>query len=368
MDINSALQALRDPLGLPFFPWVFQLLMVLTFALHILFVNLVVGGIAIAVYGHFKGGEFNRRLSKALAQVSTINLSLAIVLAVAPLLFVQVIYDPFWYVSNSLSAWWTMVFLLVVALGFLANYVFYLKRKNKPQGYGLFGMMGLVLVFCAGIIISALSVQALAPGEWLKWYAAGGGELVTSGTSLYRFELGRFSHFMVPAFINTGIFMMLYAWYFRPRADFDGAYLDWVGQTGARVAKIAAMIQVVVGFWWLLAVPADLHFMKNPFLWIGVSLGLLLLVGLMKGQYEPDRYAIPLVLLSFVAILGMGTAREALRMTYLGVFEYSIYDYPVNVDWGSTALFWGTFVMGLVVIAYPIMVAFKLGRGTLTES
>lgn len=368
MDINSALQALRDPLGLSFFPWMFQLLMVLTFALHILFVNLVIGGIAIAIYGHFKGGDFNKRLSKALAQVSTINLSLAIVLAVAPLLFVQVIYDPFWYVSNSLSAWWTMVFLLVVALGFLSNYVFYLKRKKNPQGYGLFGVLGLLFVLCGGIIISALSVQALAPGEWLKWYTAAGNDLVTGGLGLYRFELGRFSHFMVPAFINIGIFMMLYAWYFRPRSDFDGAYLDWVGLTGARIAKIAAMIQVVVGFWWLLTVPTDLHFMRNPFLWIGVSLGLLLLVGLMKGQHEPDRYALPLALLSFVAILGMGTAREALRMTYLGVFEYSIYDYPVNVDWGSTALFLVTFVMGLVVIAYPIMIAFKLGRGTLTET
>ncbi len=367
MDINSTLQALRDPFGVPFFPWVFQLLMVLTFALHILFVNLVVGGIAVAVYEHFKGGDFNRRLSKALAQVSTINLSVAIVLGVAPLLFVQVIYDPFWYVSNTLSAWWAMIFLLVVALGFLATYVFYLKRKKNPQGYGLFGGLALVFVLCAGIIISALSVQALVPGQWLEWYTANGG-LVTTGTSLYRFELGRFTHFMVPAFINIGIFMMLYAWYFRPRSDFDGAYLDWVGRSGARMAKIAAMIQVVVGFWWLLTVPADLHFMKNPFLWVGAALGLLLLVGLMKAENEPDRYAIPMALLSFVAILGMGTAREALRMTYLGVFEYSIYDYPVNVDWGSTALFFGTFVMGLVVIAYPMIVAFKLGRGTLTES
>ncbi|MBN2809555.1 MAG: hypothetical protein JXR80_08710 [Deltaproteobacteria bacterium] len=367
MDINSALQALRDPLGVPFFPWVFQLLMVLTFALHILFVNLVVGGLALAVYEHFKGGDFNLRLSKALAQVSTVNLSVAIVLGVAPLLFVQVIYDPFWYASNSLSAWWAMAFLLVIALGFLATYVFYLKRKKSPQGYGLFGVSGLVFVLCAGIIISALSVQALVPQKWLEWYSANGG-LATTGTSLYHFEIGRFSHFIVPAFINIGIFMMLYAWYFRPRADADAAYLDWVGRSGAKMAKIAAMIQVVVGFWWLLTVPADLHFMRNPFLWIGASLGLLLLVGLMKAESAPDRYAIPMALLSFVAILGMGTAREALRMAYLGVFDYSIYTYPLNIDWGSTALFLVTFVMGLVVIAYPMTVAFKLGRGTLTES
>ncbi len=367
MDINTALQALRDPFGVPFFPWVFQLLMVLTFALHIISVNLAVGGIAVSVYEHFKGGEYNRKLSQMLAKVATISLSSAIVLGVAPLLFVQVIYDPFWYVSNSLSAWWAIAFLLFITLGFLAHYVFYLKRHKNPAGYGLFGLSGLVFVLAAGVVMSALSVQALVPGAWLDWYSANG-SLVTTGTTLYKFELGRFLHFIVPSFINIGIFMMLYAWYFRPRADIDGAWLDWVGRAGVKVAKIATMIEIVIGFWWLVMIPADLGFLHNHWLWLGSLLGLLLMVGLMKAEKDPERFAVPMALLSFIAVFGMSAAREVLRMVYVGAFKYSIYDYPVNVDWGSTALFLGTFVMGLIVMAYPLIVVFKLGRGRLSES
>jgi len=367
VDINSALTAMRDPFGVPFFPWVFQLLLVLTFALHIIFVNLVIGGLALAVYNHYKGGDFNLRLSRALARASTVNISLAMVLGVAPLLFVQVIYDPFWYVSNTLSAWWAMAFLLLVVLGFLSAYVFYLKRRQPGQGFGGCGILALFFLLVAGFILSALSLQALVPDQWLLWYTANGG-LATTGSGLYRFEAGRFSHFIVPAFINIGIFMMLYAWYFRPRTDVDGKYLDWVAQSGAKLAKVATMVQVLVGFWWLLALPAELQFMTNPFLWGGALLGVGLLVGLMKAEVAPERYALPLALFSLVAVLGMGSAREVLRMAYLQVFEYSIYDYPTSIDWGSTVLFLGTFVMGLVVIAYPLAVVFKLGRGTLIKS
>jgi hypothetical protein len=365
MDIQSALIGLRDPMGIPFFPWLFQGLMVLTFALHILLVNLVVGGICLAVYHHFKGGEYGTLLSKTMARCSTVNLSLAIVLGVAPLLFIQVIYDPFWYAANSISAWWAMVFLLVTTLGFLSLYVFYLKRAKQPSGFGIFGIFSLAMVVFAGVIMSMFAMQQLLPEKWLSWYIVND-SLQTLGGSFHAFSLGRFLHFMVPAFINIGIYMMLYAWYFRPRPDFDQNYLDWVGKTGARMAKIAAMVQVVIGFWWLFTVPMKFSFYSNPLFLLGAALGVLVMVLLMAGQKDPDRYALPLGILSLVAVLGMSTAREVLRMSYLGQFDYSVYQYPVNLDLGSTALFLVTFIMGLVVIAYPITIAFKLGRGTLS--
>ena len=55
--VNEVLAALRDPMGVPLYPVVFQLLMVLTFALHILFVNFVVGGLLISLWGRFRRAE-----------------------------------------------------------------------------------------------------------------------------------------------------------------------------------------------------------------------------------------------------------------------------------------------------------------------
>ena len=50
MDTNLMIQTLQDPLGVPFYPVVFQGLGILTFALHIFFVNLVLGGALIALF------------------------------------------------------------------------------------------------------------------------------------------------------------------------------------------------------------------------------------------------------------------------------------------------------------------------------
>ena len=93
--VNEVLAALRDPMGVPLYPVVFQLLMVLTFALHILFVNFVVGGLLISLWGRFRRAERWQRLSATTARIATISVSFAVLIGVAPLLFVQVIYDPF---------------------------------------------------------------------------------------------------------------------------------------------------------------------------------------------------------------------------------------------------------------------------------
>ncbi len=361
-EMANILNSMRDPMGVPFYPWIFQALMVLTFALHILFVNLVVGGVSVAMYGHLKGEPDWKRLSATLARASTVNLSLAIVLGVAPLLFVQVIYDPFWYFSNVLSGWWAMGFLLFICIAFLSLYVFYLKRGDTLGGYGLFGAIALVMLALTAITISALTVQSLHPESWKSWYLAGR-QMNTAGTGLHALSIPRLLHFIVPSFAITGIFMMLYSWYFHPRRDIDSDYLGWVGKVGARLALYFTLLQVVVGVWWLFSVPRDLGFLYNPAFMGGAALGLVTLVILFAAQKDPQRFALPSALVAFVAVLGMSIAREALRMAYLGKFNYSIYTYKLSLDWGSTALFFATFVMGLVVISYPIIVAFKLGRG-----
>ncbi|PLX41724.1 MAG: hypothetical protein C0608_05045 [Deltaproteobacteria bacterium] len=361
MEISAMLSQLRDPMGVPFFPVVFQVLMVLTFALHIFMVNIVVGGSFMAIWSRVKGGDYNLRLSKTLAKATTVNLSVAILLGIAPLLFVQVIYDPFWYSATLMSGWWSMLFLLIIMLGFLALYVFYLKGRNGTSGGGMFGWFTLGAVLFAGVIMHMLAMQSLHPEEWVKWYAPGG-VMDTSGWAFNAFSIERFLHFIVPAFINTGIFMMLYAWYFKPRSDMDGAYLDWVAGVGAKMALYAFFVQIAIGFWFLLGLPAELNFIYNPWVWIAALLALVALGMVVKAQKDPIASAPILGLLSVVAVLGMSINREVLRMKYVGVYEYSIYDYPMSMDWGSTALFLATFVAGLVVIAYPIGIAFKAGR------
>lgn len=362
MDIGAMLKTLQDPMGVPFYPVVFQALLVLTFALHILFVNFAIGTSFLSVYGHLKRDERWNRLSGSLARATTVNVSMAMLLGVAPLLFVQVLYDPFWYASNNLSAAWVMGFIGIMMLAYGLAYAFYLgKKSGKGTGIAAYGIVSFALFLLAGVIMHALGYQLLQPEKWLAWYAKGN-PVDTSGTSLHAFQLPRFLHFLVPSFSMTGIFLMLYAWYFKSREDMEKGYLDWVGKTGAEMAFLFTAVQSIIGFWWLLALPGEFRFFANPFLLAGAVLGAALLFFLYAARKDPARFAVPAGVAAFLAILGMACAREALRMKYAGRFAYSIFDYKVNLDLGSTALFFSTFAMGLVIVSYLLAVAFQSGR------
>ncbi|PLY01528.1 MAG: hypothetical protein C0624_10270 [Desulfuromonas sp.] len=362
MDMSVFINSLRDPMGLPFYPVVFQGLMVLTFALHIVMINLVVGSLLLALWGRFSGKGYPLRLAHALARGVTVILSVAIVLGVAPLLFVQTIYDPLWYSANLLSAWWAMVFLLLVTLAFLAAYVFYLRSAEQPR-WGLKAcLFSIAAVVGAGTIMHMLHMEGLQPQSWAGWFS-GSGELATSGWAFHGFSIGRFGHFMAPALVNVGILLMLYAWYFARRPGSDRDYLEWTAILGAGIMRLALVVQMAFGFWWFFEIPGELNFLAHPAFHFGLLVALIAIGLLFWISYRPLERAPWAALTSIVTVLAMGVTREALRMVYLKPFDYSIYQYPVQLDWGSTLLFLATFVGGLVVMAYPLMIAFKSGRG-----
>jgi len=104
------------------------------------------------------------------------------------------------------------------------------------------------------------------------------------------------------------------------------------------------------------------RFYQNPALLIAAAIGISLMVFLYRARKDPIRYAVSAGLWAFVTILAMSYAREVLRMNYVGRFAYSIFDYKVNLDLGSTALFLGTFIMGMIIIGYQVYIAYASGR------
>lgn len=361
MDTPAMLQLLKDPMGVPFYPVVFQALMVLTFALHLAFVNLALGTTCLAVIGRLKGGERWGRLAGGMARAATANVSGAILLGVAPLLFVQVIYDPFWYASSNLSAAWAIGFIFILMAGYAS---LYLARDAKDDASSGFAAFAFAMFLTAGFIMHVLGYQLLQPEKWLGWYTSHGAAS-TAGTVLHDFSLPRFLHFIAPAFAVTGVLLMLYSWYFRVRTDMDAAYLDWAGRLGAKMAFHATTFEVVTGFLWLMVLPLELRFHSHPLFLLGVVLGLGLMGYLYHAQrQEKDhyRFAWPAAAGMLVAVLEMAAAREALRIRYLSRFGYSIADHRLNLDWGSTALFFGTFALCLIVLSYILAVAYQSGR------
>ena len=96
-----------DPVGLPAPAWLLQVLLLLTFVLHLLAMNFLVGGVVFMGLAFRRGKKspffatLGDRLSKALPP----TMAMTITLGIAPLLFLQVLYGQAYYTTSALIAW-----------------------------------------------------------------------------------------------------------------------------------------------------------------------------------------------------------------------------------------------------------------------
>jgi hypothetical protein len=361
-DVGTMLKTMSDPAGAPFFPVVMQVLQVLTWMLHILFVYTAIGGLFFSIYGFTKREERWQRLSKATLELAKVSVSLAIVLGVAPLLFYQVIYDPLWYTSANLSAWWYVLFIVFLLVGYYFIWGAYFT-KDKPSMSMLMSVLGVLFLLLVGFIIHVVNYQALYPEKWLEWYTEGGKTMNTSGWNIYAFNVFRYLSFLVfPSVAVTGVFLILYNWYFKSREDMDKDYLDWAGKVGASSALYAGIGWLVSHVLYIFTIPADWGARGSVFTWLSL-LGLILLAGVVfSSQKNPAKMAIPSLLAGAVAILLIAIFREYLRVASTSRFGYSIYSYKLNLEFLSPLLFFGTLITGLILYAYAWWMAYRAGK------
>lgn len=159
------------PLALPAPFWLLEFLLLLSFALHILFVNLMVGGSVMVLFTEilgFRSRDWDR-ISAAIAKTITVNKSLAVVIGVAPLLCINVLYTVQFYTANALTGHvWILIVPLVIA-AFLLSYAHEYSWHTLAQNRGLHlsfaaGSAGLFL-FVPLIFLSNINLM-LYPEHW----------------------------------------------------------------------------------------------------------------------------------------------------------------------------------------------------------
>lgn len=293
------------------------------------------------------------------------------------MLFVQVIYDPFWYTANVLSAWWVIGFIVFLIIGSLALFIFYGLNghlRDTPKTRCPSSMIIAILFFLlVGFVMHALSVQMLHPEKWLEWYAPNG-VVDPSGRQIHAFNLWRFGFFISLALPVVGLWLLAYRRFIRAEATLS-AYRQFLLKLSLLLTSIGGVISLILFGIWMLTLPENLqHFVYGPWpivtaaaLLFAVAFPLLILKKLDKGIWGFLPFAI-----GAVALIIMAAMREALRWTMLyGIHGYNALDYKINMDWYSTLLFFITFaVLGTGVLAYLLTVAWQAGqtRGVYTPS
>jgi hypothetical protein len=349
-----------DPIPLPAPYWVFKLLLVVTFFLHIIAMNFMLGGAVVALGAKWrsKNHAHGSRVFFDVAKKLPSLLPATITIGIAPLLFVQVLYGQFFYTSSVIMAWpWFLVLVFLTAAYYGFYYVSFRSRQN-PGKAGVVMLCSVILIFAIGFLFSNNITLSHTPSRWGGKYFAD-----PSGWSLNLSEptlIPRFLHFFVAAVAVGGIFLVLVALANWKR---DRDYARQVLQFGGKAFMYATMAQIAVGIWFLASLPRDMRMLfmgdstlATALLLVGVAgaIGAIFLMSdaLRKENLRTAAFLVPGVL--GVVILCMSVMRDLLRDAYLEPYFHPE-QFVVKTQWSVFPLFLLLFIAG--VILWFIMLA-----------
>ena len=349
-----------DPNPLPAPYWVFKLVLIVTFFLHILAMNCMLGGAALALMARWRRGtnQYGNRIFFDVAKKVPVLLAATISLGIAPLLFVQVLYGQYFYTSSILLAWpWFLVIVFLIAAYYGFYFVSY-RGERRPRATGRVMLFSTTLVLLIGFIYTNNITLGLVPSRWAQKYFSGasGWHLNLSESTLFP----RYLHFMTAAIAVGGLLLVLIAW---AKWKQDSEYARAVFQFGGKAFMYATMVQFVIGFWFLFSLPRDLRMLfmgantlATSLLGFGI-LGALASIYLMSDALRKDNVrhaAIAVSTITVLIVLTMSVMRDILRDAYLKPWFHP-QEFAVKTQWSPLLLFLGLFLAGVVLWIVMLM-------------
>jgi hypothetical protein len=337
-----------DPMPLPGPVWLMLTLLLVTFLLHLVAMNLTVGGSAIAVFCALrrKRDAFAGRLAGDLLRILPISLAFTITLGVAALLFVQVLYGNLLYASSILIG---VFWIAVIPTLIVAYYGLYYSKTHPGRTGPLW--LSLILLLAIGFIYVNNLTLMLAPQRWLAMYrhSATGLNLNWSEPSL----IPRYLHVMLGAFAIAGLAVFVAGVWQR-----STEYGQWLLARGSQWFVAATVLNYMAGMWFLLALPrAVLMDLFTGSVWVAILVGLGMLLPLaavmhtlLAARTEKTVLHARLAILTTVGTMAvMVLLRQAVRTAYVQPF-LRIHDLPVRSQWSVIGLFLLLFVAGLATV------------------
>ncbi len=235
------------PLPLPLPYGILVALLIVSFLLHILFINLMLGGAVLTLWYEIKG--LTRKgydtLAFEIAKTITVNKSIAIVLGVAPLLSINVLYTVYFYSANALTGLMWISVIPWVAVSFILlyahKYTWYQLENNKPLHIFLLIIAVASFLFIPLIFLANINLM-LFPEKWgtIKGFF--------SALTLPN-VFPRYFHFMAASLAVTGLF--LFGYFGRKKYRFEEKFSDLtryeVRKKTYSLALGASIIQFIFG-------------------------------------------------------------------------------------------------------------------------
>ncbi len=233
-------------------------LLFVTFVLHLLLMNAVVGGTLITLVNLIRKpgeAESGRRYAAPLPK----GMALVVNLGIPPLLFIQALRGSYFYSASQLSAFFWLGVPFVVMFAYYGLYI-YTSHGEVREGIRRTALATAAVLLLGNAFLFVNNATLIqSPGAWTAYAREAGGTLLNlSDPEIWP----RWLHVIISCFAVGGLCFALPAWIkLRNLARSDAplpkqqVWLDRM-QEGYRWYIGATLCQIPVGLWFLFSLPA----------------------------------------------------------------------------------------------------------------
>lgn len=353
-----------DPLPLPAPAWLLWGLLMLTFFLHVLPMNFVLGGSIVSMFSRFRAGrdENHRKLSHWMGKLTPTIVAAAITFGVAPLLFVQTLYGRLLFSGSILMAWFWLAVVPILILAYYGTYLIAFKEEKLGGALGAVSVLVTLIFLCIGFIYSNNMSMMLRPDTFLESYRAEarGLHLNLADPTL----VPRFLHMLLGAIAVAGLVVSIYG---VAKLAKDEEHARWAIRYGAVWFVVPTALNFLSGLWWLGMLPREVmlrfagkNVIATASLTLGAlfGLGALIMMTLSINAKQPERLVKGSVWTLVITLVVMLFSRDQVRQ---GMLEVAGFQLPAWVEpqWGVIAIFAVLLVAALATTIWMAWIVLK---------
>jgi hypothetical protein len=360
-DIMQSFPAV-DPIPLPAPIWLLKLLHIVTLALHFVAVEMLLGGLLIAVVlSLYSKSSAANVTARALARRLTVVMTYVINLGVPPLLFAQVLYGRALYTSSVLIGvyWISIVFVLCATYWLLYRFA---ARLEAGKSAWWVGLSAWVLAGYVARMLSTNMTLMLRPETWRDMYSASGiGAYLPKGDPTLE---PRWLMMMAGGLFIGGLWLV----YLAGRSTFTAEEKHFAVGFGGKLAAAFGLVYLIAGIWAARvqpdAVKAGLarNSLYHWFAYAGYGWLALVAVAVVVAGFAgfarmtANWIGWVVALLALLVELTLVIYRDAVRDVSLLAKGFDVWNRTVVTNWSVVVLFLLLFVGGLGVVGWLISV------------
>ena len=342
-------------------PWgFFYPLLILTFSLHLILANILLGAGFLVLWRGIRNrtNAIPDPLSREISRKWPMTIAFTVNLGVAPLLFLQILYGQFIYVSSVLMAvYWLAIFVLII----FAYYGAYLYQIHYDRLGGariwIAGISVLILIVVGFFFTNSLLLM-IDPKVWPRYFQEPGGSLIHwTEPSL----IPRYLHFLFASIAAGGLIMALMGR--RQKEKGHAGAEDHIRQ-GLVLYGCVTLFQFLIGAWYLGGLPGRV--LSQVFFdssWAFPAFIISVMAGGVSVLFAFAKMPLHTTACAVLTTLLMILFRFQVRSAYMAPYAEQT-RVEVITQYGPALVFVLALVMGIAVIIYMLRLALRANRET----